>query len=462
MATRITKTKTDAIELSKASNSANAKELGPSVQSVNKELLLYNLTLTAQWIDYALSELNYGRWDQSEYIKRIILTDSKLKAVIEKRIDLVFKSKLQCVSKRAKDQKDCNIINKILAKSEQELRLAYLDYLLHGVGLTQLVWDYYPDMPNDYTPRMFHYDPWGLRYDMTNNILFLISSNTDLSEEERNKEIKEIEERNGNTYYAFQKNLDVEDLRDNRKWLTFKRSEDPRRQGLLIPLARDYLYKQTMQENMIQWSEKQAGIIYKFFVPNRSEQSSSKSAANTLKQLQKYSVVSLPRGTDESMSYDLDIIQPTNEAVWSAFADQIARVDTSYSILLLGNNLTTEVTQGALASTESHTDMQEELGKSDRQTYVAFLNSQLIQSWKEVTTNNNFEGEIVIQEDKTPEVNDKLTMLSNITLMQGELNKVGYSINIEKLLAKLDIDFVDQLEQPIEETQVEEQMDEEQ
>ncbi len=55
-------------------------------------------------------------------------------------------------------------------------------------------------------------------------------------------------------------------------------------------------------------------------VPNRSEQQSSRAAANARKDLQKYSVVSLPRGIDESMSYDLDVIQPTNEAVWSAFA----------------------------------------------------------------------------------------------------------------------------------------------
>ncbi len=34
--------------------------------------------------------------------------------------------------------------------------------------------------------------------------------------------------------------------------------------------------------------------------------------------------------------------------------------------------------------------------------------------------------------------------------MQSELIKVGYSLNINKLLAKLDIDFVDQL--PVAET----------
>ncbi len=63
----------------------------------------------------------------------------------------------------------------------------------------------------------------------------------------------------------------------------------------------------------------------------------------------------------------------------------------------MGNNLTTEVTQGALASTQSHTDMQEELGKSDRQTYAALLNDQLIRAWREVTVNDNFEGEILFK-----------------------------------------------------------------
>lgn len=120
--------------------------------------------------------------------------------------------------------------------------------------------------------------------------------------------------------------------------------------------------------------------IKKAIVPASSDEGQRDAYAAALANLGKETTIMVSRGNDGNNGYDLELVEPTDDA-WQSFTGLIDRCDMDIVLALMFQNLTTEVTGGAYAATKSHMDVRAQSVAYDNEAWAWSIYWQLARAF---------------------------------------------------------------------------------
>lgn len=179
-------------------------------------------------------------------------------------------------------------------------------------------------------------------------------------------------------------NLDHNDPAVLRKWVFyapygFQRGwVNARVRALAIPwLIRQWTWRDHARHNEVH------GIpIRKLKVPAQWDPEDKNRALAEIGQLATESVVRCPVNEDGN-GFDLELVEPTSNS-WEAFTSLQARADTAIAVVLLGQNLTTEIAdKGSRAAAQVHDRVRQDVIRSDSDTLGRCMRDSVLADWAE-------------------------------------------------------------------------------
>lgn len=383
----------------------------------------------------AITKLKDGNFDEAVALYLQMLSDGRLNSALNSRISGVFSDKISIINSSFPE--DDKIIMESL--NDTNLKLFWSAFLMLGVGILRVEWIL---TEGKYLPKISNFLPVGLRYDKISEKYYLIVSQQ--SEEELDKRVEEIDAANKEVAQAsISADSIANEILDNSNynWIIVNNGNQGHLYGLINALKDDWVSCNSAKIDRDTFNENQNGRIWVINAPSACDQGSRDEFARSLARVKKNSSILCPQGTSEYDSFSVQAIDPTNSSVYESYNQTISDCQTNYAITILGQNLTTEVSGGSFAATESHMQVRKEIINSDKEILFKLLNNVFLRYYREIN-NANYDGEFLVQIDKSDEINKAIEWINNIILTNESLNSVGKKIDIEKLLSALNIDFV--------------------
>ena len=168
----------------------------------------------------------------------------------------------------------------------------------------------------------------------------------------------------------------------NGKWVLLTSGERGWIWGLIRGLATLWLGKRLTEGDWQRYCQKHGLPILKAKVPIFRDEKEKSRFINDLGQIQSEGVIGLPKGSDESQSYDVELLEATDQS-WEAFQASLERADRKIQIMLLGSNIGTEqssATGGSRAAAEtSQAGIDREKALADEKRVSQTLHEQLLE-----------------------------------------------------------------------------------
>lgn len=220
--------------------------------------------------------------------------------------------------------------------------------LLLGVGLAELVWT-----TNDRgraIPRLRVWDPRWLRWDWMARKWILRTDDQG----------------------------DVEILPGGGKWVVYTPygASRPWSKGLWRALAKWWLLKGFSLTDWARHSEMHGSPIRVGLTPEGSQAEDREKYAEDLASLGSDTSIVPPPG------YSLELLE-AEAKTWEMFPKQIETANAELSILLVGQNLTSEVTGGSFAAAKIHQNVRDDLIRFDAEALATCLHDQVLVWWAE-------------------------------------------------------------------------------
>jgi phage gp29-like protein len=167
----------------------------------------------------------------------------------------------------------------------------------------------------------------------------------------------------------------------NGKWVLLTSGERGWIWGLIRGLAVLWLGKRMTEGDWQRYCQKHGLPIIKAKVPIFRDEKEKNAFIDALGEIQSEGVIGLPQGTDESQSYDVELLEATDQS-WESFQANLDRADRKIQIMLLGSNIGTEqsaATGGSRAAAEtSAMAVDREKAKADEKRLSQALKDQLL------------------------------------------------------------------------------------
>lgn len=407
--------------------------------AINKELYRSTCDVSDDQITYMINDLDIGNFDKAVIMLSKMTQDSRLSGVLDCRAFNLMDSKISVIGGE-NYKSDTEIIQKAIDNAEKEIQNWYTNTLMLGVGLLQIITTQSEDR---YNFRLQNYEPHGLRYDLKEDLYFLITSLKEQDEDEKAKRIEALKSTKGYISLAeYRKNFDVEIITDNRKWIVAENGTKGFKQAFIRSLVHDWYTKKLAIADLLNWSQKSAGPILKLKVPAASDFAVNKTFATSVKNIEKYGVITLPQSANDEASYDAEYMEVgTSSTSYTSYSSTIDAANANYAIKILSNNLSTEIQAGAQASVSIHREKELQLAKSDKQFVQSILNDQLLSYYRYVN-NADYDGQILVNIDRTDEILQKLQTLQTLTNTNANIAQTGYQIDFGKLIGELGLDCI--------------------
>jgi phage gp29-like protein len=155
--------------------------------------------------------------------------------------------------------------------------------------------------------------------------------------------------------------------------------------GIVRSLARLYLIRGFAYRDWARWSEVHGGGIKRAYVPSQARPADKSAFFASLTNLGANGIVLLPQSKDDEKksSFDLDLLEATgNES--EGFDKLLSRVDAAIAILVLGQNLTTEVKGGSYAAASAHGDVKQDITEADESMLMHTLGRDFLRPFAAV------------------------------------------------------------------------------
>jgi hypothetical protein len=160
--------------------------------------------------------------------------------------------------------------------------------------------------------------------------------------------------------------------------------------------------------------------IKKAIVPAACAQDQRDAYASALANLGRETTIMVSRGVDGNNGYDLELVEPTDDA-WQSFTGLVDRCDMDIVLALMFQNLTTEVTGGAFAATKSHMDVRDQSVAYDNLAWAWTIYQQIARPFAWL----NF-GDA----DLAPMTAWDVTPRAELTANAEQFNKFGTAIEV--------------------------------
>lgn len=383
----------------------------------------------------AISDLRNGKFDLAVSLMLDMLSDSRIYSGIQSRISSIFREKIRI---KIDDEKEKELSEKILsAISEQELRLFWVTYLFLGVGILKVDWIFDGGI---YQPKLTNFLPIGLRYDIQTEEYFLLVQ--DISEGDEEKRTKEIEElKNVNSIQqAKEQDFKFIKVSDSYSFLMISNGKQGHLWGLIHSLVSDYITAQSTINDLNTWNSDNNGRIWVVKAPSNSDPEDRNSFSRSLTYIKKNSTIICPQGDNEYSSYNVSSIDSSGSSVYQSYLSTLSQCYENYSIAILGGNLTSKVSDGSLAASETHMQVRQEICNSDKEIIFKMLNDTFLKRFAEI--NGEFNGTFAYDVDNSDLTSKQLEFLSNVLTVNEALNELGKKIDIDALLKSNGISFV--------------------
>lgn len=401
----------------------------PKIQNVARQIITpwatgIRPTWTIGQIRSALLSHRQGDFSLAAQLFDSMLEDDELPGTLQKRVNATLRSEF---SLRIDEDRELNRREKQAAElfpdlcPDDQLFDLLANWLVLGVGVATIDWKI--DGPL-WLPRLRALPSEFLRYD----------------EHERRW-----------TYEAREGTQVV--TPGDGKWVLLTSGDRGWIWGLIRGLAALWLGKRLTEGDWQRYCQKHGLPIIKAKVPIFRDSKEKDRFVDELGSIQSEGVIGLPQGSDASQSYDVELLEATDQS-WEAFQAHLERADRKIQILLLGSNIGTEqseATGGSRAAAEtSQAGVDREKAKADEKRLAAVLKDQLLRPFFEL----NFGPAIPVPRphwDVCPEEDAREWADAQVAFV-GLLNQIrttGYRLkNAEDLAAEYGLELEEDPDAP--------------
>lgn len=167
----------------------------------------------------------------------------------------------------------------------------------------------------------------------------------------------------------------------NGRWLLYTPNGAYRgwMQAAVRSISVPWLIWQLAQRDAARFSEVHGLPILKAVVPIGGDANLKKRFIEAASNLGQESVVMTPQGID-GYKYDLELLEATDRS-FEAFFKLMDRCEQSITITLLGQNLTTQASEGSFAAARVHGDVKQTILEHDEATLQALIYEQIARPW---------------------------------------------------------------------------------
>ena len=123
-------------------------------------------------------------------------------------------------------------------------------------------------------------------------------------------------------------------------------------------LAQAWVQRNFAARDLARFSERHGFPMLKALVPAVADAKQILPLRNALQRVGQESVLELPQGVDKSNSYDVQNLEATS-TTWQVFPESISLMDADIILVLLAQNLMTEVKEGSFAAARMHGDVRQ-------------------------------------------------------------------------------------------------------
>lgn len=146
--------------------------------------------------------------------------------------------------------------------------------------------------------------------------------------------------------------------------------------GAVRAVAQPWLIRNFAYRDWARYSERHGMPMIRAYVPAAGDPVQRDRFVSAMNTIGSETVVMLPQGVDDSFSYDVDVLEASDQS-WQAFPGLIDRCDMSIVLALLYQNLTTEVKEGSFAAARVHGDVRQAALASDNSGFLASIRFNL-------------------------------------------------------------------------------------
>lgn len=146
--------------------------------------------------------------------------------------------------------------------------------------------------------------------------------------------------------------------------------------GAVRATAQPWLIRNFAYRDWARYSERHGMPMLKAYVPSAGDPKQREQFTSTLDNVGQETTIMLPQGVDESFSYDVEVLEATDQA-WQAFPGLIDRCDMSIVLAILFQNLTTEVKEGSFAAARVHGDVRQSALAADNTGFKTTIRNGL-------------------------------------------------------------------------------------
>lgn len=153
--------------------------------------------------------------------------------------------------------------------------------------------------------------------------------------------------------------------------------------GLIRSLAWLWLDRVFTFRNWARAIEKYSLGVTKAFMPMDADNADKQRFQNAITNMPHEATVTLPV-TDKGNRFDLEMMKTDEATNWQSYVERIKQLDTSIAVSILGQNLTTEISQthggsgGSKAAAKVHDNVRRDLLRSDVQVLASTLKTQVL------------------------------------------------------------------------------------
>lgn len=404
-----------------------------------KKVYIENTIVTqSHWtyddVNFCRDQHNKGIFDSSVKLYLAFKNDPRLMSLFSTRTANIFEQDIQVLSD--KFEEDNKVI--IEALSEADLKEAFVQYLLFGFSIIQIIWD------ENFKPKLQSFLPARVRYDFDCEKYFILTTET--TPEKQKARENYINKQNGfipiSTFETLFPNSTKVIEPGDPKFILLENGHRGFYNGLIKALATPWINIQIAETSWNNFNDVSGSISYKIFSPIDSSNEDLQTFSESLKQMKRSSVVVCPRKEDEYQSYDVTPLETSNSSVFESFKEIIDYCNSQYAITILGQNLSTEVGQsGSYAATETHLSKEKMIASFDKKFLEKNLNEQFIEIYK-LIVNTVYDGNIVFPDNKIETLNLQLDAISKILMVAEQLKSFGKDIDIDKLASDVGINWM--------------------
>jgi len=367
----------------------------------------------------ALHQHEMGLFQASAYLVEAMGRDPRVAGIMQARIDGLMSKPMVFEPRNAKSRRGQKVAEQVQTDwaemaDETELKQLLKWGLMLGVGVAQKIWT---TIDGEWRPRLEVWHPSFLFWDWAKRSYQLNTMDG----------LAEIPQGGDSTWLVYTP------YGYNRGWM----------EGKVRALAIPWLMRGWAMRDWARFDEQFALGLIKAFMPMGTNDADRARFSSGIANRNESPVIECPfdpaQGKDAG--FDVELVDTGSAAgAWQVIPGLADRCETDMAIVLIGQNLTTEVKGGSRAAAEVHDSVKQELVKSDSNTLGRTLQKQLLQPWAAFNYGKPELAPLPVWQVEPPQDKDRLaSALQKLGAFLTAAKAAGAPVDVRRLLEEQEV-----------------------